>query len=661
MAFNGNFVYDGDTTFEFGMDSNADPVSLPVGRFSRGMNILVRGGVAQCRPGYRCRFAMPVGNIQGGAVFSPKQGLDILLFAVDGCIYASESPFVDYRLCAGVTFPAEVRKLYFQQVEQAVEQNPDGSIAFINPRNLMIIQDGGRTTPVVFDGRDLEKNSNIQIGGPMAWIGDRLWVATGAQLRASDINNPLSFIEDQYIATVSAFTLPSEIVALAPTPTVSLPTLLVFTDDSTTMIQASIRDRSSWPTTPDMQKIVFDNIGCKSDRSVIAQRGLLWWYSAFGLTSFDAAQSAQVTNKLPYRDAEMAESKSRLSDDLTGIACASFENFLLCSVPYADIYNRHTWVLDSSVKQSLTEDSPTVWSSFWTGTRPVQWLNVEINGKSRLLYFSPDFDGVNRLWEAFMPDRLDEGCPISWYVESRGYVGDNRLALREKQFQFARVYLTELLGDVDIGIFWAGAYRGRYKQIYDKRFKATGGCFNPSFRINMNTRIFGYKKQSRVVQTEDVMTKPANDEFTSCGVESPWAEQYDDAHQLLIVGSGRGAIRATKLYFGQPSPKDDMTKVDKCADETEANVVRFDGAASEMNNSPEAHEQLTTPPLEYTSAQSASVESGGFIEVGTGTGRSIISQRDADKIALCVATRKACHELEEVLPLVVSLGDAANT
>lgn len=661
MAFNGTFVFDGDTSFELGMDSNSDPLMLPSGRFVRGMNILVRGGVAQCRPGYRCRFALPVGNIQGMALFRPKQGLDILLFAVDGCIYASESPFTEYRICTGATFPPEVRQLYFQQVEQAIELNPDGSLSFIAPRNLMIIQDGGRSSAVVFDGRELERNTDIPVGGPMAWIGDRLWVANRATLKASDINNPLSFVEDQYIATVSAFILPAEITALASTPTVELSQLLVFTTNSTTLIQAGIRDRAAWATTPDMQKEIFSYIGCKSQRSVVAQRGLLWWYSEFGMTSFDAAQAANITNKLPYRDVEMAESKSRLSDDLSGVACATFENFLLVSVPYGELYNRHTWVLDASVRQSLIEDSPAVWSSFWTGTRPVQWVNVDLNGKSRLFYVSPDYDGTNRLWEAFTPDRLDEGCPISWYIETRGYVGDNRLTLREKEFSFARIYLTELLGDVDIGVFWAGAYRGRYKQIYDKRIRASEGCFHPDFEIDMDTEIFGYKKQSRIIQTEDVKTKEANDSLTSCMVESPWAEAYDDAHQLLICGSGRCAIRAIKMYSGQPAPRDDREKQDTCHDETEENVVRFDGGASEEDTLEDAHEQLSESGFEYTASQSASVTSGGFTEVAVGSGRSIISQRDADKIALRVAVRKASHELEDLLPRIVSVGDAANT
>lgn len=660
MATDGNFTVDGDSGFHLGANSDADPLQLVPGQFARGENILIRGKTIQVRPGYNCLFALPVGNLQGFSLFRPKQGLDVLVIAVSGILYASESPFNEYHAITAEIFPPEVRQVYFAQTEQAVQQNPDGSLSLISPRNLLIIQDGGRSPAVVFDGSTAVRDVDIPSGGPMIWLGDRLWVANRALLYASDINNPLSFVEDQYLATVRAFVFKSEITALASTPTVALAQLLVFTSETTSMLQAGIRNRAAWPTTPDMQREVFSNIGCKSQRSVVASHGMLWWYSSYGLTSLDAAQSAQITNRLPYKDNEMMESKSRLSDDLSGVACASFENFLLVSVPYADLHNRHTWVLDASVNQNLLQDSPAVWSSFWTGTRPVQWVSVEQNGKTRLFYISPDFDGTNRLWEAFAPSREDENCPISWYVETRGYVGDDRLVLRDKTFRFADIYLSELYGDVDIGVFWAGTHRGRYKQIYDKRFKSTKGCFSPGFRVTADTKIFAYKKQSRVIRTEDVMTKDAEDSLSSCQVERPWAEQYDDSFQLLICGSGQGAIRAIKLYMEPPAPKDDRLKVDTCEDEAEANVVRFDGGASEEATAPEAHVQLSEGILEFTSTQSASISAGGFTEVATGTGRSIISQRDADKIALAVATRKAAHDLEDLLPRIVSLGEAAN-
>jgi hypothetical protein len=494
----------------------------------------------------------------------------------------------------------------------------------------------------------------------MRWLGDRLWVARDSELFASDINNPTSFIEDVYLATVRAFSFSSPITALARNPTIEFAQLVVFTEDSTSIVQAGIRDRTQWPITPDMQKEIFPKIGCKSQRSVIDQQGMLWWYSGLGLTSLDAATNSKLTSKMPYRDTEMMESKARLSEDLSGVACASFENYILCSVPYGDILNRHTWVMDNSVRQNYMEDSPPTWNSFWTGTRPVEWVVTEIHGKERVFYISADYDGVNRLWEAFTPDRRDEFCPISWWFETRGYFGPPSEVLRRKSFRYADVYLSEMVGDVDIGIFWAGARRGKYKRIFTQRLTATEGCFRPDMTITMNTKIFAFKKQSRTVRTEDAKDLIENQTESSCGVESPWGEFFDEAFQILVAGSGPCAVDCVKMVYEPPVSRDNLLRTDDCGNETEANVVRFDGAASESGETAAAQESLSHDVLEFTSLRSTSVTNQGFTEVAAGEGRSIISQADADKIALRVAERLASHRIEGALPLVVSLGTLAN-
>ena len=658
------FLEDGDISFEVGMDSNSHPIKLPPGKYARGENIVNRGGIVQTRPGYRCLTALAEGRLQGFCLFKPKVGAEQLVFMVDGLLYVADFPFDTARLLGDVTFSSSARQAYWALVEQAVEMHTDGSLELIEPKNLLIIQDGGFTPPVIYDGTRVTQSrgfGGIPMGGPMRWVGDRLWVARSGLLFASDINNPTSFIEDVYLATVRAFVLPGEITALARNPSNAMAQLIVFTENSTTVIQAGIRDRTQWPITPDMQREILPKIGCKSQRSVLDQSGLLWRYSASGLVSLDSALSVNVSNKLPYRDSEMIESKSRLSEDLSGVACGTFENYILCSVPYGDILNRHTWVMDNSVRQNYLEDAPPTWNSFWTGTRPVEWITAEVHGKQRVFYISPDYDGVNRLWEALWPDRRDEGCPISWWFETRGYFGPPGAILTRKKFHYADVHLSEMVGDVDIGVFWAGARRGKYKKIFDKRMKATEGCFRPDMVINMNTELFAFKKQSRVVRTEDALALSSNQTESSCGIESPWEEFFDEGFQLIVAGSGPCAVDAVKIVYEPPVSRDDLLRQDTCDNETESNVVRFDGAAAESQTSTQvAQDALSHDVLEFTSTISAAVTNQGFTEVAVGEGRSIISQSDADKIALAVAVRKASSKIEQDLPLVVSLGAAAN-
>lgn len=659
-----NTIQTGDASFLGGQNSSAAPDQLLNGFYARGMNVVNRGGIVQCRPGYRCISVLPDGLFQGGTVFKPKRGLDTILFGVAGKLYLSEAPFKTYRQLPDVDFSPTARQLYFKQVEQSVRSNADGSLTLITPKNLLIIQDGGASPAVVFDGTraDAQRGAGtIPLGGPMEWIADRLWVARGAALYASDIGNPVSFTEPLYIATANSFVLPGQITAMTKTPstTQSFPQLIVFTDSTTTLFQAGIRDRAQWASTVDFQKEIFSKIGCVSARSVVLHYGYLWWFSMHGLTSIDAAAQTFVASALNYTDAEMQDSKSRLSEDLSGIACTSFENYLLVSVPHADKYNAHTWVMDNTIVVAGAQRTFPAWNSFWSGTRPVNWVSTDINGLTRCMYFSFDYDGKNRLWEAFTPDRLDDGCPITWYCETRGCNFD--LPLKIKEFRFADGFLSEMAGTVDIAVWWAGSARGKYKQIFRKRFEATTGVWRSGEIYTMEDQIFALKKQSRPLRTQDGRAIIAEETLSSCNVESPAEEFRDESFQLLFVGSGPAALRGFIMYAEPPTNTDEFGGgVKECTDETEDNFVRFDGGAAESHNFREAYEELFERFPVFFSVRSETVTQNGFTEVGMGEAQSIISQEDADKIATCIAIRKASKRLEDSLPKIVSLGAAAN-
>src|SRR6266542_2081255 len=104
------FIDDGDVSFEVGMDSNTHPIKLPPGKYARGENIVNRGGIVQCRPGYRCLTALPEGRLQGFAVFRPKIGPELKLFVVGGFLYVSEFPFSAVRLVPDVSFSSSSRQ-----------------------------------------------------------------------------------------------------------------------------------------------------------------------------------------------------------------------------------------------------------------------------------------------------------------------------------------------------------------------------------------------------------------------------------------------------------------------------------------------------------------------------------------------------------------------
>jgi len=651
-------IPEADFSFILGQNSSIDPVQLPGGFYSRGMNVVNRGGIIQCRPGYRCLTALPDGLLQGFHVFKPKIGVPIVVVAVEGRLYVCEFPYGGWRLIEGITMSSIVGQVYFQQVEQAVVANDDGSISFLpNPKNLLIIQDGGFSAGVSFDGTSFEAQRGIgklPVGGPMAWVGDRLWVARGSRVWASDLGNPLAFVESQYVSGADSLVFPDTVTALATNPAVQTGQLFVFTATTTSMVQAGVRARLLWSQTPDFQKEIF-KVGCVSQRSVVAHHGYLWWFSNYGLTSLDSAAQTNVTSALPYQDDAMTDSKARLSEDLSGVACVAFENYLLASVPHASHYNTHTWVLDQAPLK-VGGNEPPAWNSFWTGTRPVQWASENINGRNRCLYISADVDGVNRLWEAFMPDRRDEGCPITWWVESRGL--NNKQPGILKDFRYADIFTTELEGQVDVAVFWAGTYRGPYKRIMTKRILASVAPFTSGVEIGPDDILFSSKKQSRALRTSDGKGEGEQDN-SSCDVEDSHQEFRDEAFQLLIVGSGPGAIRGYIAYTdAAPLNENDSGRCE--TDETKNNYVRQDGAATESDNIPEAIEDFQANNPEFTSTQVVTVEDGGIVEVASGSAKSVISQANADYVAQCIATRLACHNLEEQLPRLVSQGELAN-
>lgn len=648
-------LVDGDTTLALGMNSLLHPSQLDPGFFAQSMNTLNRGGIVQTRPGYRCLFAMPDGKLQAMVLFRPKQAAEQIVFVVDGQVYVSDIPFTSYRLLTNVLLADTADQVQWVVAEKSVETNEDGSLSFITPKSVLILQDGV-SPPVYFDGSESGhlRNTNpilntlTPLGGPMAWVGDRLWVARGSKVFASDIADPFSFTDDTYLGGVPYFILPDDVTAMAVLPSIQYQQLLVFTRDSTTLFQANIRDRSSWANTADFQKVVLPNVGCIAPKSIHAHYGLLWWFSNFGLTSLDAASVTSNTSRLPYSDNEMSVSKGRLDGNLSGVVVSSFENYLMVSVPYGDAYNRHTWVLDNSVADTLVGKLPSVWNTYWTGTRPVEWSSGEVQGVQRIFHASVDYDGVNRLWEAFLPERRDNGCPITCTFESRGYF--SKLPLQDKEYRYADLFFTELIGDVDIGVFWGGASRGPYKQVVAKRVHCTQGSLRYDRELVADEDVFSLKKQSRRIRTQDVRLLD-EDNQTSCGLEYKTRETIDDSFQLFIVWSGEAALSGLRMFF-DPVNDDLSAKCEEDEDDGKERAVRFDGE-SMVGTLDDVLDTLAVGPTVYTANVTVVDSVKGIQSVQTGNGASVISQKDANKIADSEARARIARELEQTVPPVL--------
>ena len=654
-------ITDHDATFFLGVKSDSDPGQIPLGYYWAGVNVLNVGGTVSCRPGYRCIVTLPDGKLQGGFVFRPSVGLEQAMAVIDGRVYVAPWPFLEFKMLDNVQLSPYAKQVFFCQAVQSAERITNdftSAIRVIQPRTGVIIQDGGVSAPAWYDGSNsghiVGNPYETPAGGVMRWVGDRLWVAVGNQVFASDISNPISFRESDYLGGQVSFFFTSEVTAMAVTPSIEAPQLMVFTNTNGSILQANIRDRSTWNTTPNFQEEVV-GVGCPSARSVLSHYGSLVWYSTAGVAFYDPATSGKLTARLPVRDNEMLVSKATLSDDLSLAAAGSFGQFLLMSVPAEDNYNRHTWVLNHASYATLSDESGPSWAGYWIGTRPVEWMSGQAANVDRIFYVSVDFDGKNRLWEAFTPDRLDNKCPITWGLFTRGYFGTTA-ANQEKplsircRLAWVRLGLTGIEEDINLGVFYAPGTRGAFRQMMNKLISVERGSLKYDQELSGDTEVFAFKAQARQLYTEDANQQVSDTEQGSCGVESEDQDNIDHYHQLLIVGHGPATLKwVAPTAFLVPGETSGDAKA--CENETPLNAVRFDGVGIHADDYADVSARLAIKALaDYTSQQTVTVEQDDFLAVGVGYGESIVSQEAADRVAGIVATKMAENELSIALP-----------
>src|SRR6267142_4394371 len=643
-------IQDGDARFGLGLNTFSENITIGPGGYIHAENLVNRGGVLQTRPGFNTRIKLPDGRFQALATYNPSRGFPQLIAVVSGIVFASDYPYVGFRQVGGAVMNATSKRVYTCSTSKAVVRNPDGSLRLITPQSVLILQDG--VSPATYyDGSILRTSTGtyaIPQGTLMCWAGSRLWVARREKLFAGDLADPLTFAEQVFntLGGINFWMLPSNITALVETPGTNLPLLLAFTDSTTTTFRSDIRDRTLWNQVQDFQRKIFPRIGAVSDRSVTSMAGDLYWFSLEGQTNLTTAEFNTQSTKLRKMDNELVRFSSRLSSDLSGIASIGTNNFVLTSVPYADTFNSQTWVMDVAATDLLISNGPPAWSSVWTGVRPIQWTTIKIDGTERIFCGSHDLDGGNRIYEAFSPNRQDNGCDIPWAIETRGYSGGSVL---KKTFRYAEYMLSEVSGTVNMAVSWSGAMRGRWKRCSTPIFKAAKGNLFTAKLLTIATTLFSFKKQSRQARTEDIFNKPS-DLLSSAGIEGPVfnveptgnKEATDTAFNFRIEGSGQCALREFKVYM---DPEKDTETGQRSTVETGDPAVRFDGAAS--RDAINLDDDLPT----FFSNQTGIAKYQNYVVTKSASANSLVSQADADKLAQQAAEALAEVTLRSIVPL----------
>lgn len=689
--------------WQHGVNSVRNPWTLQEDQFKWGVNVTVRGGIVQTRPGYAMRLSLPPGNLQGGVIFSANKiyqsasttttsaGVEIttkqtiydyqgnpngaseltyIVFCVDGNVYFSPFPLTqpknwnDYRL-TNIKLDPSVSQVYFNIATQSATVTAGGNVTVTPSHRVVVIQDGINHAGY-WDGSDAtgQISPDIPVGTWMAYSGNRLWVANGNIVSASDLANPLSWIERTQGAGRGDFSFPRPVTGMVDYIGQNNDTrLYVFTDQASYSLASGVLDRSQWANTSNFQSTLYPTLGCVAGNSITFQSGMMWWYSQGGLVSTDVAATSYLSSQVLYKDVEMAKAKRFMAANTSGICSASFEYYVLVSIPYLEPLNSTTMVLDYAPASEWTQSRVPAWAGVWTGTRPVNWATKIIENQPRIFQFSIDYaptsDGsFNHLWEAFVPGQQDtyldirpDGSVRELYSRIYGQMETALLGdtMDLKQFVYGEIECSQISGDVDVMVSFRGS-RGPYSKILATKLQAVSYAYQyaNSYDADAVNELGILRTQYRRLITEN---RQRDIEATTC--ESRNALDIDKAFSFLIEWCGQFGVEAVRIFMDPWSEKSIGTPN---SNETISCAVAEDGSSQTFSLLP-APEEQPSPTVSWSSTQTVTVP--GYCPsapttvkataTATATAISFISLADAANQAKTMATNEATVAVNQYL------------
>lgn len=677
-----------------GVNSIRNPWTLPEDQIKWAQNVSIRGGVAQTRPGFGMKLSLPAGNFQGGVLFNANKQysaagseknaagvrivqkptiytvdggqseefeLSYLVFAVNGKVYYAPFPLVqpkdwnDYLL-PGMSLDPTIEMVNFTVATRSAQTSTTTGTTVTPSHRMIVIQDGVNT-PCYWDGSDRTgaKAIDMPIGYWMAYSGNRLWVANGNVISASDIGDPLGWRERTGGTGRGDFSVPRPVTGMQDYVGQNNDSrLYVFTDRATYSLASGILDRNAWATTANFQNVLYPTIGCVAGRSICFQAGMMWWYSQGGLVSADVAASSYLSSQVLYKDVEMAKAKRLMSSRIGGICSVAFENYLLCSVPYYEALNSATMVLDYAAASEWNQTRSPAWAGVWTGVRPIEWVSGVVNGRPRVFALSVDYaqtnDGsYNHIWEAFLPQRYDtylsvqeDGSTTSFvnriYCQAEtGLLGDG---MDLKQLNWAEVDCNQIAGTVDVKVSYRGS-KGTYQPILNTRILAATEPYQyeTSYSDDDIRKLGLIQTQYRRLVTEAVQS---NSFDKSC--ESDYLLNIDKAFSLLIEWCGSLGVEGIRMF---QTPFQDRSTGRVTIPEEKYCALGEDGASILVELPPAGLEEPSNEVSVWQSTQTASqgvspcFGQPTAVATATASATSYVSQAEADKLALQKAQDEA--------------------
>jgi hypothetical protein len=566
------------------MDSLLYPTDLTPGTYAYGVNIVNRGGVIQTRPGKRRLISFSGHKAQGHYWVRTIDDRNYEMVAVDGQVYTAPFPFTTWTQLPGVNFLGDADRIWFSNTVQAVTYNPDNTIAVINAKNVVFMQDG-TSLPCYWDLSDFSSGvvntayvtgnpaKPLPIGTAMIWQDNRLWVAVGPLVYASDLLYGASFTEEEYLASQTGFRFPRSVVNFWPQPVQGL---LVYTDSSMHSLMSWLQDRTTWQSqeNPPFQQDINLEVGLIAPWAITNLHGMPWQLTARGVISYDRALTTNLTTVLLTADGEMQRSKSLFGPDMTRACFGAWENILLCGMPASAVKNRHTWIMDAGIAEKLNNTQGMCWTGIWAGTRPVNFTSPIVQGTQHCyeLSYSSGFLALDynespspqpetnlppqayiHLWENFIPNQLDDvESEIFCSVETKAFTLTTDDYYR---FVFGEFMLCNLKGIVPVQVYIAGL-AGNYQLLFRTTLRADVGPWgNPTedtilYYVSQGrtTQFENYRRQVRHLRTQEWVVNEKPTDGAAC-LEIGRNDGIDKGFQLMIQWQGRLGLRQFKFFY----------------------------------------------------------------------------------------------------------------
>lgn len=487
MKVDPNFVQDGFTSLERGINSGAQPNLVGRNQVSFAVNCSFRGGYVTNRPGYvKLTLNYPNGDVQtvfetgiwqGAEIYDRFDGPTSICVSISGRLFLLVPDPSNYTV--------SIQEITIST--PASDPNPAANkIAWLSQwESYMIVQDGS-STPIIVPQSLVSRRSTLNtmavpevpVGSQMSYGLGRGVVAQDRQYVIGDIaygaTDVINFQENASAAEGGAYTIPvdGDITALRHTAVLDGQTtqgeLTIGSPKGMASAKVGVSDRTTWKDI-DFQRVATIPRGPTGQYSTINVNSDIFYRSTDGVRSLNLSRQEFGSE---WKNVPLSREINRIlrNDDPSFLENASmvfWNNRVLLTVNPAQnpnnggIYFKGLAVLDMDIISDLNTKTTPAWDGLWTGLQPYRIINGEFLGRDRCFVFHNNATGGIEMWE-IEETRVNDNdaagatsgeIPIYSFIESRTYdfsPESNEFEL--KKLETGEMWLNDLSGDVSFDV-----------------------------------------------------------------------------------------------------------------------------------------------------------------------------------------------------------------